>query len=89
MGRTLRIQLTNASPDLIHDFRNFGEDVYRNLRGDYGVSIQEIDASTTEFHVREIPKREVRRVASAVRNLAEKYGDLFISIDEVNENDGG
>ena len=78
MGRTLKVDLTNASPDLVHHFRNFGEDVYRALRDDYAVSITEIDTSTREFHLREIPKREVRTEAGRVRKVAERYTSLGI-----------
>ena len=70
---------------MVHDFRNFGEDVYRALRDDYAVSIEEIDASTDEFHLREIPKREVRTVAVRVRKLVERYGSLVINVDEIRE----
>lgn len=60
----------------MHAFRNFGEEVYVALREEYDVSIQEIDAATSEFHVRGIPKREVRAVAGQVRELAQKYPSL-------------
>lgn len=83
MSRTLKVHLTNASPDLVHDFRNFGEDVYRALRDEYAASIAEIDASTREFHLREIPKREARTVAARVRKLAERYASLVIHVDEI------
>jgi len=83
MGRTLKVHLTNASPELVHEFRNFGEEVWSALREDYGVSIAEIDASITEFHLREIPKREVRAVAARVRKLAERYTSLGINVDEI------
>jgi hypothetical protein len=85
MGRTLKVHLTNASPNLVHEFRNFGEDVYRALRDDYAVSIDEIDASTCEFSLREIPKREVRTVAARVRKVGERYTALGINVDEVKE----
>lgn len=86
MGRTLKVSLKKAGPDLIHDFRNFGEDVYRELRDGCGVSIDEIDASTSEFHLREIPKRAVRTVAATVRKIVEKYTNLGINVDEIREN---
>jgi len=89
MGRTLKVHLTNANPVLVHEFRNFGEDVYRALRDDYRVSIEKIDASTTESHPREIPKREVRTVAATVRELGEKYKNLVINVDEIREADSG
>lgn len=76
MARTLKVQLGAANPGLVHAFRNFGEAVYRALREDYDVSIQEIDAATSEFHVRGIPKREVRTVVGQVRELVRKYPSL-------------
>ena len=76
MGRILKVHLVNASPDLVHSFRNFGEDVYRGFRNDYAVSIEEIHGSTPEFHIREIPKREVPTVAARVRKIAEKVSRL-------------
>ena len=82
MGRSLKVHLTRESPDLVHEFRNFGEDVYHALRDEYRVSIEEIDASTREFYLREIPKREVRAVAAKVRKLAEQYANLTINVDE-------
>ena len=85
VSRTLKVHLTNASPDLVHDFRNFGEEVWSALREDYAVSLEEIDASTSQFHLREIPKREVRTVAAQVRKLVERYRSLVINVDEIKE----
>ena len=89
MGRTLKVHLTNASPDLIHEFRSFGEEIWSALREHYGVSLEEIDASTSEFHLREIPKREVRTVAARVRKLVGRYRNLVINVDEIREADNG
>ena len=89
MGRTLKVHLIDASPDLVHDFRNFGKDIYRALRDNYAVSIAEIDASTREFHLRDVPKREVRTVASRVWKLVERYTNLVINVDEIREGDDG
>jgi hypothetical protein len=85
MSRVLQVHLTNASDDLVHQFRNFGEDVFRALRDDYGVSIDEIDASFSKFHVRKIPTRKVRTVAAQVRKIAEPYRNLAVNVDEINE----
>jgi len=87
MSRTLRVHLKNATADLVHEFRNFGENVYRALRDDYAVSITEIDSSTREFHLREIPRRKVRTVAARVRKLGERYARLDVDVDEINESD--
>lgn len=82
MGKSLKIHLANAHPSLVHDFRNFGEDVYCEFREQYDISIDEIDASTEEFHLRGIPKREFRTARALVRQLAERYPALTLGIDE-------
>jgi hypothetical protein len=89
MGRALKVQLTNASSDLIHSFRNLGEDVYRALRDEYDVSLEEIDVSVQEFCVRKISKREIRTVAARVRRIAERHRNLIISVDEILIGDDG
>jgi hypothetical protein len=89
MGRTLKVRLANASPDLVHEFRNFGEEIWKALREDYAVSLEEIDASTREFHLREIPKRELRTVTARVRKLVERYRNLVINVDEIGKVDDG
>jgi len=89
MGRTLKVHLTNPSPELVHEFRNFGEEIWSALHEDYFVSIDEIDASTREFHVRKIPKRELRMVAARVRKLVEPHGNLVINVDEIREEGDG
>lgn len=57
MSRTLKISLAAPTPDLVHEFQNFGEELYLALRNECAVSIDEIDASTREFHIRQLPKR--------------------------------
>jgi hypothetical protein len=89
MSRKVKVHLTNASPDLVHSFRYFGEDVFRALRNDYAVSIDEIDASTREFNVRRIPKREVRTVVAKIRKLGERHANLVINVDEIQDGDEG
>jgi len=81
MARTLKVRLTSPDPNLIHRFRNFGEDVYRALRYDCDVSIQEIDASTSEFYLREIHKREVRTIAAKVRKIIDKHCQFLPPIE--------
>ena len=89
MSRTLKVRLTMESPDLVHDFRNFGEDVYGALGHECSVSIDEIDAATQEFHLREIPKRKVRTVAAMVHKLVENYKSLTIEIVEIEQTHNG
>jgi hypothetical protein len=86
MARTLKIYLTAPSPDLVHQWRNFGEDIYRALRDECEVSIDEIDASTSEFFVRGIHKHELRTVAATVRKIAEKnLMSQIIGVTEVTD----
>jgi len=76
MAKTLRVKHSVPNPllvpGLVHTFQNFGEDVYRDLRDECEISIDEIDHATSEFHLRGIHKREVRSVAAKVRKIIEK-----------------
>jgi hypothetical protein len=83
MARTLKVYLTAPTPELVHQWRNFGEDVWGQLREECEVSIDEIDASTSEFFVRGIHKRELRTIAARVRKIAEK--NLMAQIVSVTE----
>lgn len=68
---------------MVHQWHNFGEDVYRALQDECEVFIDEIDSSTSEFHLRGIHKRELRATASKVREIAEKH--LMSHIIDVSE----
>lgn len=59
--------------EFLHQFRNFGEDVYRDLRNECSVSIEEIDAATTIFYVRDLRAKFVRTAAARVRKIAWKH----------------
>jgi hypothetical protein len=84
MARTLKVYLTAPSPDLVHQWRNFGEDVWSKLRAECEISIDEIDASTSEFFVRGIHKRELRTIATKVRKIAEKnLMSQIVSVTEI------
>lgn len=92
MPRTLKVQLTAPSPLLVHDFRNFGEDIYRELCEECEVSMAEIDAAASEFDLRNIPKRQIRTIAAKVRKIAEQYTKLsslqvFEPTDGINPKD--
>ena len=76
MSRTVQVRLAAPDPELIHEFRNFGEDVYRLLRDECEVSIAEIDASTSEFCLRGVRKREIRATIAKVQKLAARYPTL-------------
>jgi len=59
---------------LVHQFRNLGEDIWRILQHECEISLSEIDASTSQFHLRGIHKRDLRALAAKVRKLVEKSG---------------
>jgi len=77
MARTLKIEL--AVPNalsvqgLVPNFQNFGEDVYRALRDECNISIEEIDRFVGAFHLRGIHKRDLRTVVAKVRKILEKH----------------
>jgi len=87
MAKILKVQLTvPPSSDLVHRFRNFGEDVYSALREECAVSIDEIDAATSTFHIREIHKRFVRTAAAMVREISQKHHmSEIVNVDEIPE----
>ena len=80
MSRTLKVEL--AVPNvlsvdgLVSRFQDFGEDVYRALRDECDVSIDEIDHFVGAFHLRGLHKREVRSTEAKVRKILAKYPGL-------------
>ena len=72
--RAIRIQIVDEpTPDIVHRFRNFGEDIYRALRDECSVSIEEIDASTTSFSVRNIHKRDLGRITKIIKEELRRH----------------
>jgi hypothetical protein len=92
MSRTLKVELAvpNAlSVDgLVSMFQDFGEDVYRALRDECEVSIDEIDHFVGAFHLRRLHKREVRSISGKVRKVLEQYPALTdVKIYEIQDDD--
>jgi hypothetical protein len=86
MPRTLKVFLFAPSPDLVHQWQNFGEDVWRALCDECLVSLREIDASTSEFCLRGIHKRELRATTAKVRKIAEKnWMSQIIRVSEMTD----
>ncbi len=73
MAKNLKVELTMPPAEFLHQFRDFGEDVYRDLRDECSVSIEEIDAATTVFFVRDLRAKFVRTAAARVRKIALKH----------------
>jgi|GEM_PF-3764129 len=90
MAKTLLVRRVNQDPDLRHEFRNLGEDVFRELRDEYEVSLQAIDRAELDFPLPGLPKRELRRVAARVRKVAEKSWPMVLPLEfyEVDEDTG-
>lgn len=74
MGAAIQIQISDEpTSDIVHRFRNFGEDVYRSLRDTCSVSIAEIDASTTSFTIRDIHRRDLGEVTQTIKRELKRH----------------
>jgi hypothetical protein len=74
MSSAIQIQISDEpTSDVVHRFRNFGEDVYRALRDTCSVSIEEIDASSTSFVVRDIHRRDLGVVTQAIKRELRRH----------------
>ena len=68
MTETIRIEISESpTPDLIHRFRNFGEDVYRTLKDRCTLSIKEIDGASTSFVVTDIRRQDIGTVTQLIK----------------------
>ena len=73
---------------MVSRFQDFGEDVYRALRDECDVSIDEIDHFVGAFHLRGLHKREVRSTCAKVRKILEKHSSLTdVKIYEIQDDD--
>lgn len=83
MSRSIRVTVTptNGNPSL-HEFRNFGEDVYRATRELCEVDLSEIDRATNSFSLRSIPPKNKGEVIQAIKKLARRYKIEMVSIAE-------
>jgi hypothetical protein len=93
MAKILKVELavTNALSinGLVPCFQDFGEDVYRALRNECEISIDEIDHFNGAFHLRRLHKREVRSIIVKVRKILEKYPLLSeVQIHELADDTG-
>ena len=85
MSAAIKIEISDESTsDVVHRFRNFGEDIYRALRDTCSVSIEEIDRSTTSFVVRDIQGRALGTVTLTIkRELRRHHFDETASLTRV------
>lgn len=74
MSAAIKIAISNEpTSDIVHRFRNFGEDIYRELRDTCSVSIDEVDASTTCFTVRDIRRRDLGEVTQTINRELKRH----------------
>jgi hypothetical protein len=74
MSAAIKIAVSDEpTSDIVHRFRNFGEDVYRALRDTCSVSIEEVDASTTSFTVRNIHRRDLGDVTQTIKRELKRH----------------
>ena len=74
MSAAIKIRIAGEpTSDIVHRFRNFGEDVYRALRDTCSVSIEEVDASTTSFTVRDIHRRDLGDVTQTIKRELKRH----------------
>ena len=74
MSAAIKIAISDEpTSDIVHRFRNFGEDVYHSLRDTCAVSIEEVDASTTSFTVRAIHSRDLGDVTQTIKRELKRH----------------
>ena len=74
MSAAIKIEIANSpTSDVVHRFRNFGEDIYRHLRDKCSVSIEEIDRATTSFVVRDIHRRDLGTVTKTIKSELKRH----------------
>lgn len=75
MSQSIWIEVDAPITDeLVHDFRNFGEDVFRALRDTCCVSINEIDWCESSFGVWDVPAGRMEEARETIERLLRRYG---------------
>jgi len=74
MTAAVLVQISDdPTPDIVHRFRNFGEDVYRALADKCSVDIDEIDAATTSFVIRNIRRQDIGVVTELIKKQLRQH----------------
>lgn len=87
MRAAFEIALNEPGPERVDELRNFGEDVFRALRGvcDEGL-IDEVDRATHSFVVRGIRRQDIGTAAAGIGQVIRRYGwENQVSIRRVDE----
>lgn len=75
VSAAIKIEISDpVTPDVVHRFRNFGEDIYRALRETCSVDLGEIDASTNSFVVRDICRSDIGEVTQTIKRQLKHHG---------------
>ena len=74
MSKSISITIEDkVTPEILHRFRNFGEDVWRELKDECNVDLDEIDRSTNAFFVCGIKTKMAKRTLAKIENIAEEH----------------
>ena len=74
MSAAIKIEISDPpTSEVVHRFRNFGEDIYRLLRDTCSVDIDEIDAATSSFVVRDIRRRDLGVVTQTIKRELKRH----------------
>ncbi|MCB1227739.1 MAG: hypothetical protein KDK99_18115 [Verrucomicrobiales bacterium] len=71
MSRSIAVVATSSPA--VHNFRDFGEEVYRAVRDECRIDISEIDSARDRFSIYEIPPNSKGEIVQRIKKLARKY----------------
>jgi hypothetical protein len=81
LGRTtnmtarLRVEYTgDTSPDVVHRFRNYGEDLVRALAHSEQLSLEQVDQARTAFVIVGVSSRSIGSVTRQALALSRRHG---------------
>ncbi len=74
MSVAIKIMISDPpNSEVIHRFRNFGEDIFRLLKDTCSVNIEEIDRATDRFVVRDIHRRDLGLVTLTIKRALKRH----------------
>ena len=74
MTVAIKIMISDLpTSEVIHRFRNFGEDIFRLVRDICSVNIEEIDRATDSFVVRDIHRCDLGLVNQTIKREIKKH----------------
>jgi len=74
MSVAIKIMISDPpTSEVVHRFRNFGEDIFHLLKDTCSVNIEEIDKATDNFVVRGIHRRDLGLVTQTIKRELKKH----------------